>query len=249
MNTRWERAGRAPRARSGAMIGLAIAWAPMGAGCVAPEKFDAVSKAQRDAMVRLEVAHAADAAAMRAMAGALLSAQRERLLTRLETELVGRYITGAGEADEHAIDAAIDAPPGAGAPGGLLIAEVREGRSTREEAKALVRDYAAAEALSTAQSHRRALLAGLGPVARHDEATAAILAALDARSADTSALFADALASAGAIRDALGAGARADETTRAAALAIWRDAVATNLTTQGAKDAGERLLGAILGGN
>lgn len=210
--------------------------------CVRPSALAPTVDAQRDALLRLDAARRADHACLRSAVAALLEIRRERLLASIERDIASRLTTPLGLADASALDADLASPT----PGTALGAEVRSGRLTREQAHTVLRDYAAARALSEAAAYRRGILASLAPVRAHDAAAEDLLASLDVREASEAALAADALAGAGAAASFAKAGL-APPAIGDTAEQAWRAGVLSRIPDPQRRAAAQRLLQTALG--
>lgn len=211
-------------------------------GCLSPNAAQPVAQSTLAHARALEAAHTQDLAALRAAAETLLRIRRERLLTELQLEFVARWTTPDGRPDAIALDAALADPD----DGSALVADLRAGRLSRDNAARLLADFAASEALSNAPEARRALLANLSPVAQHDADALAVLAALDERAAQIARLHAELQADAGAVAQFTGAEPALDAASRAAALELWNLAAAATLHNPTQREAAQRLLEQLL---
>lgn len=114
------------------------------------------------------------------------------------------------------------------------------------EAPAWLREYSALLRDGAGADARRAPLLADERVARFDETSSALLAALDARAVSTAALFAEALADNAALLNAAGATIDLSLASREAARELWRAAVLDRIDDPAHRDAAARLLDNLL---
>lgn len=223
-------------------LGAALALPLVLAGCLSPSAAEPVAQSTLRHALAVQSAHAQDLLALRAATVTLLAIQRERLLTDLHIEFIARWTTDGAEPDPESLDTALADPDDNGA----LVADIRHGRLSRDDAAALIADFCVAEALSNFREARRALLAQLGPIVRHDADASAVLAALDARAAQAASLHNELLADAGAITLYTQAEPALDDLSRAAAIELWTLAVTNSLNDPAQRYAAQRLLHQLL---
>lgn len=230
------------RSRPARAFAAALAFPLVLAGCLSPSAAEPVAQSTLRHALAIQSAHAQDLAALRAATSTLLAIQRERLLTDLHIEFIARWTTADGEPDPESLDSALADHDDAGA----LVNDIRLGRLSRDQAAALIADFCVAEALSNSRAARRAILAQLGAVVRHDADAAALLTALDARAAQTASLHNELLADAGAITLYTTAEPALDDLSRAAAIELWTLAVTNSLNDPAQRAAAQRLLNQLL---
>jgi len=223
-------------------LGAALALPLVLAGCLSPSAAEPVAQSTLRHALAVQSAHAQDLLALRAATTTLLAIQRERLLTDLHIEFVSRWTTAGGEPDPESLDNALADPD----DDASLIADIRLGRLSRDQAAALIADFCVADALSNAHNARRELLAQLGPIVHHDAASASLLAALDARAAQAASLHNELLADAGAITLYTQSEPALDDLSRAAAIELWTLAVTNSLNDPAQRAAAQRLLNQLL---
>lgn len=214
-------------------------------GCVSPAAKDRVSAAQRDALARLRNAYAEDLAAFRAALNALALIEIETRLTRIELAIASRYLTGAGDADHAALDAAMQAPI-TGAATDALVAAARAGEMTPEEARAWLSDYALAWRMTDSRDARRRLVDRLRPARDLQAAREALLAAFDARADSVAALITSIDADADALERARSLEREFAGPSRDSLARLWREQVLGRVADPDARRLLDRFLGAVV---
>jgi len=230
------------RPRPACAFAAALALPLVLTGCLAPSAAEPVAQSTLRHALAVQSAHTQDLLALRAATVTLLAIQRERLLTDLHVEFIARWTTAGAEPDLESIDTALADPDDNGA----LVADIRLGRLSRDDAAALIADFCVAEALSNARGARRELLAQLGTIVRHDIDAAAVLAGLDARAEKSASLHNELLADAGAITLYTRSEPALDDLSRAAAIELWTAAVTNSLNDATQRDAAQRNLHQLL---
>ena len=160
----------------------------VGACAPAPHTLRPVLDAAALATQRLAVVQAQDASMLRSATLALIDTRRITLRGQVHRSLLQRgYLTPLLEPDAAALDADL-AEPNAGGP---LVRDIRAGRMTRDQAVAWLSDYALALRMTDGDPVRATLLARLSLIHDFEADAAALIEALDARSAHTRALLTD----------------------------------------------------------
>lgn len=203
---------------------LALACSLVTGGCVAAKSADRVAQLQLDAISRLAENYAQDLAAMRSLAGALLAVQIETRRAALEEAILTRYVAASGDADLSALDAALSAPA-TDTPADPLVAQVRTGAMTLQEAKDWLEDFALAWRMNSGVDVRAGLVAQLQPMQTLAGARRELLDSLDAHAKNIASVFTDAVASSQALAQARALGREFVEPTQGAFARLWRDRV------------------------
>lgn len=218
-----------------AWIALVVVSIP---GCASARETRPVVEDSRQAVVQAAALYAADLAAMREMIEATSLAVE--ILTRGEVadEFILRDYIVAGNANPDALDRDLSDPEANTA----LVLEVREGRMTADAARLFLADYAALSAVSTGAAYRHEMLSRLKPVKSIVVGREALLKAFDEGAGLRLSLLREAgegldvVILAGGAEPLGGLFSEAalpvwesslfslieDETTRAAALNLWR---------------------------
>lgn len=213
-------------------------------GCISPSAAKPVAARNADAVDRLSRATRADSAAFRAAVVSNLAAQREALLGQHARALiVAGYVTPEGPGVEtfraSLPNSQLNDP---------LVREVREGRLSPDEAVAWLRDYCALLPVSRSRALRAEMFSGFAAVREFDAARDALLAAMDSRSADVAALFAEAGAGADALRGFASASYPVQDFARSSAVDVWNDQVVDRLSNKpGSARAARDLLRTVVG--
>lgn len=231
-----------PRPAPVRALATAVALPLVLAGCLAPSAAEPVAQSTLRHALAVQAAHAHDLLALRAATFTLLAIQRERLLTDLHIEFIARWTTAGAEPHLESLDTALADPDDDAA----LVADIRLGRLSRDDAAALISDFCVADALSNARDARRELLALLGPIVRHDADSSTLLTALDARAAQAASLHNELLADAGAITLYTQSEPALDDISRAAAIELWTLTVTNSLNDPTQRDAAQRILHQLL---
>ncbi len=222
---------------------MVMAWAVLVvSGCVGPRAIEGTTRAQREAIERLERAYAADYGALERAVGALLTIRLERVRLAIETEIVTRYVTAGGEADVAALAGDMEE-----ARAGVLVEEVRAGRMTRAETEGLVRDYAGASGLSDGEAYRRALVSRLWLMRREEEGARALRNAMAERSREIGMLFVEALAGSASLEGFASGSVEAGSAAREAAREMWEEFVVAGVEGEERKERVRRALEGLLG--
>lgn len=210
--------------------------------CAPARRGAQVASSQREAIERLRVAAAEDAALQRALLDALLAVSRERLLARIEDETVARYVDAAGEPRRGALrdDVRVGVRT-------FLSGAVADGAMTLDDAETLLMRYAALLRAGAGADVRRAPLTALNAVAAHADAASAIREGFERRARDVRALLADAGASGAALGALMDDGAQAPSAAMGAGASLWRTAVLERIDDEERRAAGERVLAQALG--
>ncbi|MBL0927984.1 MAG: hypothetical protein IBJ11_10095 [Phycisphaerales bacterium] len=158
-------------------------------GCAPPPAAIApVVASQKQAVAVLAESAALDHALLRTQAEHALGVQRTILAGRVHRDLLARgLLTPDGRPDADALERDLADPAQAGA----LPREIREGRMTREQARAWLADYALALRMADPAETRARLLGRLADVQRFDASARSLLAAFDRRAEETRRLFAE----------------------------------------------------------
>ncbi|TVQ60527.1 MAG: hypothetical protein EA379_07835 [Phycisphaerales bacterium] len=217
--------------------------------CSTPRQAAETVAVQREALERVAHAHLEDSAITVALASNAIGVARERLLTRIEDEIVSRYITPAATPDAARLreDAALGRP-------GALAGAINDGAMTLDEGEALLARYAATLRAGAPASERREAIEGHPAVRAFDAAAAALLDAATERARDVAALLVDIGASVEALETFAGARGEARSIALGAAATLWRTGVLERIDDHERRAAAERLLeqalemGARIGG-
>lgn len=211
------------------------------AGCVGPRAIEGTTRAQREAIERLERSYAADYGALERAVDALLEIRVARVRLGIETEIVSRYVTAGGEADVDALAQDVDA-----ARAGVLVEEVRAGRMTRAEVEGLVRDYAASSALRDGEAYRRALVSRLWVVRGQEEGARALRGAMAERRSEIGLMFAEALAGSAGLEGYAKGSVEAGRFAREAARQAWEEFVVSGVEGEERKEEVRRVIARLL---
>lgn len=215
--------------RVGWWMGLMVACAP--AGCVGPSAIEGTTRAQREAIERLERSYAADFGALERAVDALLTIRAERVRLAIETEIASRYVEAGGEADVAALARDVDE-----ARAGVLVEEVRSGRMTRAEAEGLLRDYAGASALRDGAAYRRALVSRLWVMRREEEGSRVLGGAMAERRREIGLLFGEALAGSASLEGYARGSVEAGSVAREALRVAWEEFVVAGVEGEERKE-------------
>jgi len=191
-------------------------------GCVSPKRADQVAEAQAQAAASLAESYATDLAMLRRLTVALFDIRSESLRSRIERQIVRRYLTPSGEANLDALDADLNNAPNDNDPPSPLIAAVNTGEMTAAEARDWLARYAQAWRSDADAPSRHALLETLPPIRRQRDARQALLERLDAHAQRIRRLIEDALASAEALQRFTSLQAELADPSRQSLARLWQ---------------------------
>lgn len=152
-------------------------------GCQAPASMQRFAEVNQSVVTAVAEGYTGDHALLGVLLDSSLKTQRELQVAAIKRELVSAgYLTPAPPpatvaADTDKLKRDIATPEVTNA----LVAEVRLGRMSFEQASTWLRDYAASGGFSDPDPPRRGLISQLDPIVRFDAASADLLAAHAAR--------------------------------------------------------------------
>jgi hypothetical protein len=203
-------------------------------GCLQPRDAAPVAQAGLVRATALAVAYERDLRTLRAATAALLAIDRERVRLAAESSILAHCLA-AGESDHS----------GAVGDACAIAQSINAGAMSRDDARTWLRDYT--EALDADNAHvLDSLVARLTPLRDHDDASAAVLAAIDDHAAYTARLATDAAASASMLVEFTSFDALQGEAARAHAEAILDAALLDRIQDADRRAAAERLLARVL---
>lgn len=212
---------------------------PLVPACTPPAAIGPVVQANHEATEALSRSVATDQALLRQSLAALLEIRRTTIAGRVHRGFIeAGLLTPALEPDHTALDASLAHQ---GPPSSALVAEVRFGRLTPDQAHAFLDDYAIALRLSDPHPVTGPMLARFAPLAEHDRAARAMLEALDAHAREKAALLEELDANTAALL----AYAEQDAMDPLGSRALWQR-ITREIDDPALRDAAEHLLDIVL---
>jgi len=154
-------------------------------GCTTPPAARDVLASDRAARDQLTSSYAMDLSLTRTLVATCLQAKRVILTGDIERAIIADGLVLGSDFDPKALDKLASDPTSVNP----IVAEVRQGHLTIDQARTLLSDYAAMGKLSNAREARRARIASLPPVVQFDSASADLLAAFDTHAAQVAKLL------------------------------------------------------------